>query len=119
MIKGAAAQKLRDHIIAWGDHSIDFHYADDPQDSQCIDMKQPYGIPYECLLPNELDNLIVACRGISLTHTAAASCRLQRTILQIGEAAGIAAAYCHSDFGEVSAQKIHTQMVEDSQKTIA
>ena len=53
-----------------------------------------YGIPYECMLPKEIDNLLVACRGSSFTHLAASSARLSRTMLQLGEAACYAAVVC-------------------------
>jgi hypothetical protein len=44
------------------------------------------------LLPVEYDNLAVACRGASFSSVAASSCRLSRTMMQLGQAAGTAAA---------------------------
>jgi len=43
-------------------------------------------------LPLELENLAVACRGASFSSVAASSCRLSRTMMQLGQAAGTAAA---------------------------
>ena len=37
-------------------------------------------------------NLLVACRGSGFSKIAASSCRLQRTMIQLGHAAGAAAA---------------------------
>ena len=51
-----------------------------------------YGIPYECLLPREYDNLLVACKGLGVSHLISSSCRLSRTMMTIGGAAGRAAA---------------------------
>ena len=51
-----------------------------------------YGIPYECIQAVEYDNLLAACRGLGVSHLAAGSCRLSRVIMNIGCAAGRAAA---------------------------
>ena len=75
-------------------------------------MEQPYGIPYSCLLPAEYDNLIAASRGASFSHIAASSCRLSRTMMALGEAAGQAsalalragAAYAGVDVDEIREQ---------------
>ena len=83
----------KDHSIALADHPADTH----GRGSRCRDTYPGYGIPYECLLPKEVDNLLVACRGSSFTHLAASSTRLTRTMLQLGEAAGTAAAMCIRD----------------------
>lgn len=74
--------------IAMADHALDVH----GEGHLCRELSEPYGIPYECLLPREYSNLIVPCRGASFSHIAAASCRLSRTMMQLGNAAGIAAA---------------------------
>jgi hypothetical protein len=57
-----------------------------------VELKVGYGIPFRCLMPLEYDNLLVACRGASFSHIAASSCRLSRTMMVLGEAAGAAAA---------------------------
>jgi hypothetical protein len=51
-----------------------------------------YDIPYRCLLPKGLDNVLVAGRCLSATHLAHASCRLMAQCMAMGEAAGTAAA---------------------------
>lgn len=51
-----------------------------------------YGIPYECIQAVEYDNLLAACRGLGVSHIVAGSCRLSRVIMNIGCAAGRAAA---------------------------
>ncbi len=53
---------------------------------------KPYDIPYGCLVPREVDGLLVAGRCISGSHEAHASYRVQRIVLAIGAAAGAAAA---------------------------
>ena len=53
--------------------------------------KDDYDIPYECLLPNEFDNLLVAGRCSSMSHEAMAATRVMSTCMALGEAAGRAA----------------------------
>jgi succinate dehydrogenase/fumarate reductase flavoprotein subunit len=53
---------------------------------------QTYGVPYRCLLPIEVDGLLVAGRCLSATHDAHASARSIAQCLAYGEAAGTAAA---------------------------
>jgi hypothetical protein len=51
-----------------------------------------YNIPYRCLLPAGVDNLIMASRCISASHEANSSLRVMPTIWAIGQAGGTAAA---------------------------
>src|SRR6202043_2102405 len=51
-----------------------------------------YEIPYRCLVPSGVDDLLVAGRCISTTHEALASTRLTPTVMTLGQAAGTAAA---------------------------
>ena len=51
-----------------------------------------YGVPYRCLLPVEVDNLVVAGRCLSATHDAHASVRSMAQCMAMGQAAGTAAA---------------------------
>ena len=53
---------------------------------------EPYGVPFRCLIPRGIGNLLVACRGAGFSALAASSCRLTRTMMQLGQAAGAAAA---------------------------
>lgn len=51
-----------------------------------------YQIPYRCLLPVQIDNLLVAGRSISATYLAQGSLRMMATCMGMGQAAGTAAA---------------------------
>lgn len=53
---------------------------------------RPYDIPYRCLLPRGVENLLVAGRCLSGTHKAHSSYRVMNICMAVGEAAGIAAA---------------------------
>ncbi|CAN7592365.1 FAD-dependent oxidoreductase [Paenibacillus sp. LjRoot56] len=77
--------------IAKGCFPIDIH---NPRDmtNQWTELEGAYDIPYRCLLPLGLENVLVAGRNISATHEALASLRVQSHCMAIGQAAGVAAA---------------------------
>lgn len=88
LLAGVSAQTDPD-IITIADHARDTHGADTGR-AGCGELSEPYGVPFRCLLPAEVDNLAVACRGASLSSVAASSCRLSRTMMQFGQAVGTA-----------------------------
>lgn len=75
---------------------IDIHQTDGlDQEKQTGYALQPsYQIPYRCLVPLKVDNLVVAGRCISGSHLAHASYRVTGNCVAMGQAAGIAAALC-------------------------
>ena len=83
-------QQPHTDIVAVADHRMDLHCH--KTGSRLAVVEKPYGIPYRCLIPRGWENLLAACRGASFSHIAASSCRLSRTILALGHAAGLAAA---------------------------
>ena len=52
----------------------------------------PYDISYRTLVPQKLENVLVAGRCHSATSEALASSRLTATAMGMGQAAGVAAA---------------------------
>jgi hypothetical protein len=86
----------QDHAdpIAITDHSLDVHGAHGGLREL---PNGAYGVPYRCLLPRGTTNLLVACRAASFSQIAASSCRLQRTMIALGQAAGNAAAMAVQD----------------------
>jgi hypothetical protein len=87
---GTQNQKHAD-IIAVTDHAVDIH----GKKGRLYELPNgPYGVPYRCLLPRDAENLLIASRAASFSHIAASSCRLCRTMMTLGQAAGNAAAMC-------------------------
>ena len=79
-----------DDAIAVGGYPIDLHHPDD--DSCTLEWcGDCYDIPYRSLLPQRVENLLVAGRCISTTHEAMAAIRVMSTCMAMGEAAGRAA----------------------------
>jgi hypothetical protein len=62
-------------------------------------------IPYRCLIPKKINNLLIGSRCISATHEAHSSLRIMPVVAAIGEAAGTAAAISIKD--KVIPQKIN------------
>ena len=86
-----AGRRMQHHldIVALCDHTLDMHGPDG------YDIPAPngvFGIPYRCLCPQKVENLLVTCRALSCSHVASSSVRLQRTLMKTGEAGGVAAA---------------------------
>jgi hypothetical protein len=54
----------------------------------------PFSIPYGALVSAGTENLLAAEKGFSVSHMANGATRLQPQILNIGQAAGLAAALC-------------------------
>ncbi len=86
------ARKFADGI-ARGSYDVDIH---NPAGTGTVIKSLPegesYDIPYRCLTPCGLTNLLVAGRPISADHAAHSSLRVMPIAMAIGEAAGVAAA---------------------------
>ncbi|MBL4701863.1 MAG: FAD-dependent oxidoreductase [Phycisphaeraceae bacterium] len=77
-------------VIAIADHAMDTHGRHCTVG--CAELAHPCGIPLRCLLPVGTVNLLIACRASGFSSLAASSCRLSRTMMQLGQAAGTAVA---------------------------
>ena len=86
-ISAGLGKEVHPDIVAIADHAFDTHGSG----GGVRELESPYGIPYRCLIPKGCTNLLVACRGASVSHIAASSCRLSRTMMALGHAAGLAA----------------------------
>ena len=82
-----------DDVIFIGGNLIDIHTGSTvyytPVKSGCA-----YAIPYRVLLPQKVDNLLVAGRSVSATRQALGAIRVIPPCFAMGEAAGTAAAQC-------------------------
>lgn len=69
-----------EEFIAVADHDRDF---------------EPYHFPYRCLYSNNIENLFMAGRNISVSHIALGTVRVMKTTGMMGEVVGIAAYLCN------------------------
>lgn len=86
-----AGTKFTD-AVAIGCYPVDIHGKTQAVEFTPIGGDGVYTIPYKCLLPVDLDGIIVAGKCISVDEGAFAAIRTMPTVMSIGEAAGIAAA---------------------------
>jgi FAD dependent oxidoreductase len=87
--------------VAIGNYANDHHYpsGDIPLQPKSIRWGgrwtgTPFTIPYSALIPASTDGLLVCEKNISVSHIANGATRLQPTVMNIGQAAGMAAALC-------------------------
>lgn len=94
--------------IACGTFAIDIHPPHGKKQIFTGSGKSVYEIPYRCLIPKDLSNLLVAGRPISATHIAHGSIRVMVTCTAMGQAAGVAVAMA-------SRQKCSTREIDIKQ----
>ena len=95
-LSDVVAGRRFDDGIALSKYPVDIH--DPVKEGPVLEqLKRPYHIPFACLIPRKLDNLLVAGRCISASHEAIASARVMGTCMAMGQAAGTAAARCVKD----------------------
>ncbi len=85
IVSGIGKQEHEDMVVM-ADHHMDLHGAEGSGK-----VVVPYGIPYRSLLAKNTENLLIAGRIGGFSCLAASSCRLARTMIRLGEAAGFAA----------------------------
>ena len=79
--------------IATSAYPVDIHYLRPGEDeNKAFPYRgQTYQIPYRCLVPKQVEQLLVAGRCISATHEAQGSIRVSPNCMAFGQAAGTAA----------------------------
>jgi hypothetical protein len=79
--------------VAVGNYPIDHHHEENPSVNNEKNYYQipPFTVPYACMIPEQVEGLIVAEKSISVSHMVNGCTRLQPVVLGIGQAAGAAA----------------------------
>ncbi|MGE5590487.1 MAG: FAD-dependent oxidoreductase [Bacillota bacterium] len=108
-----SGRKFHDGICKVG-YPVDIH---DPTSGNTLftpvqGVDGSYDIPYRCLVPQRVENLLVIGRCISATHEGMASSRTMITGMMTGQAAGTAAALCLSQ--GVSPRLLDTDLLRES-----
>jgi hypothetical protein len=89
------AHRFPDEVMLAG-YMVDIHHPFD-NDGTFIQAAGAYGVPYRCLVPKKVENLLVAGRSISTTHEGQSAIRVMPPCMAMGEAAGCAAAMASRD----------------------
>lgn len=80
--------------VSVGDYPIDHHHKKNPEAPQHLEFYPvpSYNVPLGALIPQTIDNLIIAEKGISVSNVVNGTTRLQPCVLLTGQAAGVLAA---------------------------
>lgn len=113
--EAAKAIKQRD-VITKGAHHIDIHQEGTRQVRIPIADGGSYDIPFGCLIPKNVKNLLTAGRCISTDRVANGTTRMMGQCLGTGHAAGAAAAMCiaagHDDVRNLSVPDLQSKLRE-------
>ena len=105
-----------DDVIVLGSFPIDLHPAvgdgggTDTGLAMGLETATVYEIPYRCLVPKEIEQLLVAGRSVSGTREAIAAIRIMPTCIALGHAAGVAGAIAVADEApvrDIEIDKLH------------
>ncbi len=104
--------------IAVGDYPIDHHHDKNPNAPEIdfINIKVPsYSIPMGSLIPEDVENFLVADKNISVSNIVNGTTRLQPVVLGIGQATGAIAAIAVKDetnTSQVSIRKVQQALLQ-------
>jgi len=76
---------------------------------------QPSEIPFRCLVPRDVDGLLLAGRCLSGDHYAHASYRVTGSMMATGQAAGLAGAWAVADRcepGDIDGARLRSALTE-------
>lgn len=91
---------VKNNSIAQSAYNIDIH-SGNASHIDLTPVTQPFGIPYGCLVPVQLDGLLLSGRTISCDTETYASARVMGPCIAVGEACGEAAALALENNTEV------------------
>jgi hypothetical protein len=111
----------RDHWdrIAHGSYPVDIQPTAPDNLGNVIGKPAIYSIPFRCLVPLQVENLLVVGRSASYDSLAHGSARVIPVGMATGEAAGVAAAYSLKtglNFRELSKNKVAVKAVQEQLK---
>ena len=82
----------------------------------------PFCIPFDALICDSVANLVMAEKGVSVSHMANGATRLQPLILNLGQVAGLAAALAVRQgcaIGDLAVDEIQSSLIEEPQAPAA
>ena len=98
-------------------NSVDIHGRYGPAGNEYLTIRNGkwYGIPYRCLIPLGMENLLIAGRCVSASSEASGAIRVMPPCMGMGQAAGIAAAMAsqkNEPVRKVEIKKLQKSLVE-------
>lgn len=94
LVSPAASRSLRTSV-AVGDYPVDHHRGLDPEaPAVAFPRVCAFGVPYGVMVPSDCNGVLVAEKSVGVTGLVNGCTRLQPVVMQLGQAAGAAAALC-------------------------
>lgn len=115
-LEDAVTARKHPDCVAKGAHHVDIHQDGVRQVRIAIADGGSYDIPFQCLLPRNLENVMVAGRCLSATREGMGTARTMGPCLAMGQAVGTAAAMC-IDQGLDSARSLSVQALRAKLKS--
>ena len=106
-INAAAGQIGTDTRI----HNLTGNGLDETGAQKHFGQRKGYTIPYGCLVPKKVENLLLAGRDICGTHMAHSNYRVMPICANMGQAAGVAASLCVKQ--NVSPRKLDVAQLQE------
>lgn len=99
------------HYIAIGSHNVDMHNQKGINGISYFNSEylRPYGIAYECLVPDFINNTLVAGKAFGSSQLAQSSARIIKTVSQLGWTSGMAIKLCLDK--ELNSTKLSEDMI--------
>src|SRR2546425_7574447 len=114
--KAPAAEPFPDSVGV-GSYRIDLHPSSGGDNY--IDISSlPFQIPLGALIPRRMENLLPACKNLGVTHITNGCYRLHPVEWNIGESAGLLAAFCIDKKVPPRAVREKAELLEEFQKLL-
>ncbi len=91
--RGTSTAEYFDDSVGVGVYHIDLHFSTGGNHGIHLE-SLPFQIPLGSLIPERVENLLPACKNLGVTHLTNGAYRLHPIEWNIGEAAGLLAAFC-------------------------
>jgi hypothetical protein len=109
------AARKSDNGVAKGCHHVDIHQSGTGQVRIPVADGGSYDIPWKCLIPKKLDNVLMAGRCVSADREAHGSMRVMGSCMGMGQSIGIAASiFVAGNASYTSVRDIPVQTVRSS-----
>lgn len=96
--------------IAVGDYAVDHHHFRHPSWEELPDLEfypiPSFSVPMGVMIPEDVENLIVTEKSVSVSNLINGATRLQPVVMQLGQAAGALAALACDEGRDVSSVKV-------------
>jgi hypothetical protein len=107
-----------DDTVARATYPVDIHQQSG-ETPIWVHLNDPYNVPFRCMVPVNLSNVLVAGRPISVDYKVHGSSRIMPTCIAVGQAAGTAAAMCLDDdipLSDLNIKKLQSRLSSQGAK---